>query len=75
MHSRHPFGGIVFLRVHGVPQQVKLFLVGSHFTDGTFDGTCNRGHDGERWGFVVSDGHAAFLSETVETGASALRGV
>ena len=67
----HPTGAIVLLRVHSVPQEVNLFLISSHLSDGTFNSACESSH-GSRWcrevlvSFLCA--HAGFLSGAVGIG-------
>ena len=48
VHSRHPKGGIIILRVHSVLHEVSLFLVGGHLAEGTFNSSCDRSHGGQK---------------------------
>ena len=67
---------MVILRVHGGILEVNLFLVKSHFTDGTFDSACEGGHGkgAERHLCFFFGAHAAFLLDvTVENWKMTLR--
>ena len=72
MHSRHPTGGMIFLRVYSGILEVNSFLVNGHLAGGTFNGACERGHGKkEQRDSCVSfaeDMSRLYRTVTVETG-------